>query len=99
MKPFELTVYPALSVYSQAVVDNNLAQGRRAFDYLMLDMHCPGVAAMHRKRLTNAELAAEYWRASGGSAEVNYDRDVNAEPISRILHRFATLPPYDEVPE
>lgn len=46
------------------------------------------------------ELAAEYWRAGDDMAETRYDRydrDVDAESILRILHRFAIRPHYDEV--
>jgi len=50
------------------------------------------------KRFTDAELAAEYYRAGSGFDEINYDREYkpDMEPIRSILHRFATLPHYDE---
>jgi hypothetical protein len=47
---------------------------------------------IYRKRLQDYQLAAEYWRAGDDMAETNYDRDVNAEPIRRILERFAISP-------
>lgn len=64
--------------------------------------HWPYVRAMadrmsQAKRLTDAELAAEYWQAD--YADVRFDReDEDLEPIPEILHRFATLPHYDEAP-
>lgn len=49
------------------------------------------------KALTDAELAAEYWQSD--YADVRYDReDEDLEPIPEIIHRFATLPHYDELP-
>lgn len=50
------------------------------------------------KRFTDAELAAEYHRAGDDMAETHYDRESkpDMEPIPRILHRFATLPHFDE---
>jgi hypothetical protein len=51
------------------------------------------------KRFEDMELVAEWWRESGGSAEVNYSRDAGPgrpfEHIHSILHRFATTPSYD----
>ena len=61
---------------------------------LVLGIKAFQVRQLSTNRLSSAELAAEYWRARDGMAEANYDRD--AEPIPRILHRFATLPHYDE---
>lgn len=56
--------------------------------------HVDGYAA--NKHLTDAELAAEYWQS--GYTDVRYDReDEDLEPIPEIIHRFATLPHYDEV--
>lgn len=51
------------------------------------------------KRLTNAELAAEYWAATLGNLW-NADRNNGAQLIlgraqSQALHRLATLPHYD----
>ena len=103
MKPLNLTIYPALSKYSQAVVDNNIAQGRRAFDYIMLDMHCTNSIVMTRKRLTPAELAAEWWRSLATiHALVEIGEEAQAEretEIAKTLERFAILPSYDEVTE
>lgn len=49
------------------------------------------------KYLIEAELAAEYWRATANLDEVNPDRyelemDGKVEPIDMILWRFANLP-------
>lgn len=58
----------------------------------------PYAIVAQEKRFTGAELAAEYHRAGDDMAETNYDRESkpDMEPIRRILHRFATLPHYDE---
>ncbi|AZS11744.1 hypothetical protein HOU96_gp46 [Arthrobacter phage Maja] len=52
------------------------------------------------KALTRPELAAEYYRATGGMDEVNYDRmgRNDVEPIPTILRRFATSHHYDHTP-
>lgn len=63
------------------------------------------------KRLTNAELAAEYWRADGDQFAIcegiTWEGQVGEWPTGekaalhrqRILEQFVTLPHYDEVPE
>lgn len=60
-----------------------------------------------QKRFTNAELTAEYWRASERFARLNYNQlssgedfpegvwDTAADQLN-TLHRFAARPHYDE---
>lgn len=86
LKPLELTIYP---------LDPSFPAGYK----LPRDTRITHRAANRmatEKRLTSAEVAAEYWRASSGADEVNYDRRFDEESINGILHRFATLPHYDE---
>lgn len=104
MKPFELTAYPR----TDAGDCTDPEHGYR--------IHQEDVEVfVYQKRLTNAELAAEYWRAqddvscaddpSGskpGTWPNGYDRE-NGQFLDdarlETLERFATLPSYDEVPE
>lgn len=53
------------------------------------------------KRLTNAELAAEYWCSEWRKVTPETSDAVKILSAERaeILHRFATLPHYDEVTE
>jgi hypothetical protein len=86
-KPLELTMYPIWeNGFGDFYADKEDPMRPTRVDF-----------EVFRKRLTDTELAAEYWRAGDGMAEVNYDRDGSAEPITKILYRFATLPSYDEV--
>lgn len=48
------------------------------------------------KHLTDAELAAEYWR-SWNLFKTGATRDWAEYDRSQILHRFATTPHYTEV--
>lgn len=51
------------------------------------------------KRLTDAELAAEYWSAAAEAAlELAGELDETDAPLQAVtLRRFATHPHYDEV--
>ena len=55
-------------------------------------------ATTRRKRLTDAELAAEMWRSYviNGDGEVPFDEQLAEWPRLEALYRFATLPHYDE---
>lgn len=90
LKPLELIVYPKADGHFLLHCHSVSADG--SIRRLMWGCQCPESS----KRLTDAELAAEYWRASSGADEVNYDRGFRAESINGILRRFATLPHYDE---
>lgn len=54
------------------------------------------------KRLTNAELAAEWWKSLAtipSLVEVDeHGMGARETEIAKTLERFATLPHYDEVP-
>ena len=52
-----------------------------------------------RKRLTDAELAAEYWREAREFLTKCESASERLDRIHRwtVMHRFATLPHYDEV--
>lgn len=83
-KPLELTVYEIdRTEPSMVVVDGFWAY--RPYD--------------PAKRFTDAELAAEVWRQE---AQVTTVEAMGGTPIRNIaaltiIHRFATLPHYDEV--
>lgn len=99
-KPLELVIHPKL-------------QHRRHVTggWLWDCEACNTVITGPSKRLTNAELAAEYWRAVGDESMItegyNWTEMCGEWPVSeeeairrsRSLTRFATLPSYDEVPE
>jgi hypothetical protein len=53
----------------------------------------------YEKHLTDAELAAEYWRSWNlfKTGNNSAHRDWAEYDRSQILHRFATTPHYDEV--
>lgn len=92
-KPLELVHYPPLPPEPVPGTPEWVNWEKwRAWDELKRDEF----RQRRAKRLTDAELAAEYWREGDAMAPVNYDRDVNAEPIARILHRFAASPDYLE---
>lgn len=104
MKPLKLEVFPLLSAEDRKMVYLNLAYQNPHGAYAGLDWkYVPGVAGIYSKRLTPAEIAAEYhqqdaynayWidRATIAAVRRNEDR-------LATLHRFATLPSYDkEIP-
>jgi hypothetical protein len=101
MKALELNVYPKTTHSASLTL---YAVGR--------DTHytLAGADKMAReKRLTDAELAAEFWQACdertrdagnilGGQHNNPYAQKAFQTSIDRakILHRFATIPHYDE---
>jgi hypothetical protein len=95
VKPLELTIYPPLK-----------PEGGRPRDLLKHEF-AKGAELKHgeAKRLTPAELAAEYYRAcylyeSDLADNDGYDGMPEVREHRRqslILHRFAKLPHYDEV--
>lgn len=110
-KPLELTIYPPLSPYTKQVIAWNLEQGYDAYRGISAEMHAPGLLAMKAKRLTDAELAAEYWAQVHDSqyamtcelaAEDKPGRKAarhwGAQSTAKAttLHRFATRPHYFE---
>lgn len=98
MKPLELVIYPPLPF--------SLRMAVAVFHTIP-----PGLSEMKSKRLTGAELAAEYWRADGDQFAIcegiTWEGQVGEWPTGekaalhrqRILERFATMPHYDEVTE
>jgi hypothetical protein len=92
-KPMELTVYPPLEYPHKA---DPITMGRyirqRNGELIMRNI----------KRLTDAELAAEYWAPNWITMpNADWDNDYEAcvermKDRSSTLHRFATLPHYDE---
>jgi hypothetical protein len=86
-KPLELTVYPPLKRprYGNQI-DPYREQWKRERKVI------------EAKRFTDAELAAEYWSAAE-EATSRYFRAMDADEAQRLegaIHRFATLPNYDE---
>lgn len=107
MKPFELTVYPPLTDTEKMSVSLTLSTGLNVWH-----TPPPGFLESKRKRLTNAELAAEYESARCDAlllrhvgyywAPLNDTWAPDQESVDKranTLLRFATLPHYDEVPE
>lgn len=89
MKALELTVYPH-------VEDGGIDCIEDSEGTLRTPRELNGLADY--KRLTDAELAAEYWR---DAREFLTRANSAGERLDRIarwatLHRFATLPHYDE---
>lgn len=103
MKPLELTVYPPLDALEQKSVRLAKSTGLAIF-------HTPpaGFFEMKAKRLTNAELAAEYWRAQSDESVITEGYSWaemcggwNSEEYetcqrAKTLLRFAALPHYDQ---
>ena len=104
MKPLELTIFPKDPSYepSDAFTVYLLGDGKR---------ECAGTscALPAKKRLTDAELAAEWQYQDNrcgqvveGYAVAHGGTDMGAEEDEieklRIAYRFATLPHYDEEP-
>lgn len=93
MKPLELIAYPLdMSFPRGYVLPRDTRVTFRAAERMARE-----------KRLTNAELAAEYWKQEPvpdrvmecmGVSDPAHDEAL--EKVA-ILHRFATLPHYDEV--
>lgn len=109
MKPLELTVYPPLSRFTKQIVAWNLEQGYEAYRGISAEMHAPGLLAMQAKRLTEAELAAEFESARCDSMiqsqtgrcwqPLGYTWPMDSESIhdrAQTLLRFATSPHYCE---
>lgn len=105
MKDLELTVYPKTDGHFSRHCHSVSADG--SIRRLMWGCQCPESS----KRLTNAELAAEYWQAQHDFAFIaegmiwgqmcghwSFGEDA-ASARTKTLERFATLPHYDEVPE
>lgn len=91
MKPLELVIYPLSNVFPagyhlpRASYITFRAANRMA----------------EEKHLTPAELAAESWRMMSDWQMAHIDQEPTEKYRARCetLHRFATLPHYDEVPE
>jgi hypothetical protein len=99
-KPFELNVYPLREKV-----------GRNARPGYVVGKCAVSTAEAYRqgqrKRLTPAELAAEYWRSEADWRNAYRSAPMpgidqwaanqfDARDRERTLHRFATLPHYDE---
>lgn len=95
MKPFELVVYPPLTDTEKMSVSLTLSTGLNVW-------HTPPPGFLERKakRLTNAELAAEAWCMMSDWQMAMIEKEPTEPFKSRCetLHRFASLPSYDEVP-
>lgn len=109
LKPLELTVYPAECHCYQAI---DKCTGIMAL-HIPLECLLHGARATFqakKKRLTSAELAAEYWRTDAdewqadeyGDANLSEegstwtDRHADTRRRAKTLLRFASLPHYDE---
>jgi hypothetical protein len=105
VKPLELTVWARNENYpgaSNVVYEH--PDGLVAVGDLFVD------AEAHEKRLTDAELAAEYWALYSeyvrGASNLLHCQERYMEAAGksfqeadlkcRVLHRFATLPHFDE---
>ena len=86
MKPLELTVYPMVNCGGPCNCDS----------YVMPDGDVIGVEAVpaDRKRFTDAELAAEYWKAAEAATFVTArgGKPIRTGKRLATIHRFATLP-------
>lgn len=106
-RPLELTIYPRLSPFVQEVMAWNIKQGWEPHTGLVAEIHVPGLLAMEQKRLTEAELAAEWhaneveaWRMVSRRPEFyNIDVAEKLEARESTLRRFATHPHYFEATE
>lgn len=92
-KPLELTVYEKEPGLYGREPRYHSPDGFWAYP----ESHVDGYAA--EKRFTDAELAAEVWRQE---AQVTTVEAMGGTPVRNIgalktLHRFATLPHFDEV--
>lgn len=87
MKPLELTVYPRRGRETYVIPPPRFSLGAAAVDRIS-----------QVKRLTDAELAAEHWRAkwTGEWAEHNSGLNDRRRAMLATVERFATLPNYDE---
>lgn len=104
MKPLDLIAYPLESTFPRGyVLPRDTRIVFRAAERMA-----------RAKRFAEAELAAEHWHSVAREAESelrsrlatgnvgvadHYQRiNIESAPQTEILHRFATLPHYDEVP-
>lgn len=109
MKDLELTVYPreVHPVYGLRYL-TGVGDPAGWWEWTELNAATRGV---HAHRLSDAELAAEYWRAQHDFAFIaegiiwgqmcghwSFGED-DASARTKTLERFATLPHYDEVSE
>jgi len=91
MKPLELTIYERDESFPGA---SNLVYRYGAKVLGDITVH----SKAHRKRFTDAELAAEYWAPNWITLpDADWDEDYEASSAemlrrSATLHRFATLP-------
>lgn len=98
MKPLKLTAYPRTDAGDYTDPEHGYRIHQEDVEVFV-----------YQKRLTNAELAAEYWRNEGElnslSEGYSWDGITDGWPADegkardQALERFATLPSYDEVPE
>ncbi|QDG65816.1 hypothetical protein NIBR502772_05945 [Pseudarthrobacter sp. NIBRBAC000502772] len=91
MKALELTIYPPIHRPRYGYgIDPYREQWKRERNII------------EAKRLTDAELAAEYWRSTWDAQSCYHDgsdEDITATRKEyEALERFATLPHYDEDP-
>ncbi|GAP53841.1 hypothetical protein AHiyo6_04060 [Arthrobacter sp. Hiyo6] len=93
-KPLELFIYPPIP---RCPISSGWSYARDDW----FDDRAVERKLSEKKRLTEAELAAEYWsahaiheRAARGQSCIEYIAEAEVE----VWTRFATLPHYDEVP-
>lgn len=96
LKPLELTVYP---------LELTFPAGYKLPRDTRITFNAANRMA-EQKRLTNAELAAEYWRACLVSDVIKLGSEMpehlatldyeTANRYAHTMHRFATLPHHDE---
>jgi hypothetical protein len=96
-RPLTLTVYPTWDDgFGNLYADKDNRQYPTRVDFEVL-----------RKRLTDAELAAEYWAARSSAANRRHAVDMGAtnfpgmsadeaEDLEKVMHRFATHPHHDQ---
>lgn len=97
MKPLELVIYPVVEeIQDGPGIVTKVYDHERGFIY---DWRADRLAKS--KRLTTSELAAESWRMMSDWQMAHIDQEPTEKYRARCetLHRFATLPSYDEVPE
>lgn len=110
-RPLELTIHPPIPAFPPRVEPggNLLTQAMRSLQASTEWQTERFVEAAHsrRKRLTDAELAAEFWHAAQvatyARGRIDWGLDVykpmsadRAEDIEHLLSRFAELPHFDQ---
>lgn len=113
-KPLELTIFPPVPAFPPGIPAGGstftraIQQAKASLDWQVERM--AEAARSRNKRLTDPEVAAEFWHAAQvatyARGRIDWGLDVykpmsadRAEDIEHILHRFAELPHYDHEEE